>query len=390
MYQLRHSGHRSTALPLQPALRLPPGAQDLHLACTGAHAKTQAYLSSPRCVNQLHQALASGVQTTSVVLLPYVVPTCLPVTSLLYILPTRIVYPSYSFSYASLPAPCRKPVASALLNQLAPYPLWLYRTASRFAHFTEQIYHYLLSYNTNLQRSSSTKCSTVCVSASSRKSSTLLNREHFTCILNTSVIMVQAFRYLHPPQASCLAHNAGQRLVQPSRYRHEASLLQTLLLLLVTSVPPTSRTPDQCGHPPPVGCAGGIGCRHCPARQDRGHHRRRQRDRRPRQPHPHRMVRQRRRRLHKKLSAGENRRPFRCLGEPARRDREGRHRRIRRGRARRRRDSLALQVRRARPPRPARVRSTAGKGKRRPQPGVHGGITGARRDRVTLSGQSHG
>ena len=81
------------------------------------------------------KALAAGQQTTSTIVLPDVVVQGRPAASILDVLPTRLVPPSYSFLQQSVVS------VVAQENRLRVV-----------AHISEQIDHYLLSDAVNLER----------------------------------------------------------------------------------------------------------------------------------------------------------------------------------------------------------------------------------------------
>jgi HK97 family phage major capsid protein len=124
-----------------------------HLALTGVHAKTTAEKIIEKMPRDAMgaKALASGVQTTSVVMLPEVIATGRPAVSVLDVLPTRIVPPTYTFlrqnsrSFAAAPtaAGASKPVSDVgvvgVQNRLRVV-----------ATVSSAIDHYLLSDNVNL------------------------------------------------------------------------------------------------------------------------------------------------------------------------------------------------------------------------------------------------
>jgi len=102
--------------PSQPAGRL---------ASTGKHAKALADKTIKAIPLDATgtKALASGQQTTSTIVLREVVPTGRPAVSVLDVLRTRLVSPSYSFLRQSVRTFAAGPVAEGGTKGPARYPL---------------------------------------------------------------------------------------------------------------------------------------------------------------------------------------------------------------------------------------------------------------------------
>jgi HK97 family phage major capsid protein len=173
------------------------GSGQKHVALTGVHAKSLA----SRIIDKMPRdamgtkALASGVQTTSIVMLPDVVPSGRPPTSVLDLLPARIVEPSYSFLRQASRNLAAAPVASGGTKPTSTISVVGVQNRLRVvAHISEQIDHYLLSDNDNLARWVSDE---MVWGLRTSVENEVLNGdgtgEHFTGILNTSGILSQAF-----------------------------------------------------------------------------------------------------------------------------------------------------------------------------------------------------
>lgn len=168
-----------------------------HLAMTGKHANALAQkiiAEMPREVGGT-KALATGVQTTSTILLPDVVPTGRPAVSVLDVLPLRIVPPSYSFLLQTARNLQASPVAAGGTKPTSPVGVGSVDNRLRVvAHISEPIDHYLLGDNVNLERFVTDEL----VFGLRRAVETEVlsgdgTGEHFTGILNTSGLVVQAF-----------------------------------------------------------------------------------------------------------------------------------------------------------------------------------------------------
>jgi HK97 family phage major capsid protein len=141
------------------------------------------------------KALASGVQTTSIVMLPDVVPSGRPATSVLDLLPARVVEPSYRFLRQSARNLAAAPVAAGDTKPISVISVVGVQNRLRtVAHISEQINHYLLSDNDNLARWVGDE---MLWGLRTSVENEVLNGdgvgEHFTGILNTSGILSQSF-----------------------------------------------------------------------------------------------------------------------------------------------------------------------------------------------------
>jgi HK97 family phage major capsid protein/HK97 family phage prohead protease len=175
----------------------PPPAAAGHLAFTGKHAKAMAgriIAAMPKDQTGT-KALASGQQTTSTIVLPEVVPTGRPAVSVLDVLPTRLVPPSYSFIRQSVRALAAAPVAEGGTKPTSVVSILAVENRLRVvAHVSEQIPHYLLSDNVNLERFVEDE---LVYGLRKAVETEVLSGdgtgEHFTGILSTSGIVTQAF-----------------------------------------------------------------------------------------------------------------------------------------------------------------------------------------------------
>ncbi len=131
------------------------GGKTAHLALTGEHASRLAdrlVKSMPRD-SMGTKALASGQQTVSTILLPEVVPQGRPALSVLDVLPLRIVTPSYAFLRQSVRTLNAAPVAPGGTKPTSTVSVQSVENRLRVvAHISEQIQHYMLSDNVNLER----------------------------------------------------------------------------------------------------------------------------------------------------------------------------------------------------------------------------------------------
>jgi HK97 family phage major capsid protein/HK97 family phage prohead protease len=132
-----------------------PPATTGHLAFSGKHAKALA----GRIIKAMPKdqtgtkALAAGQQTTSVVMLPEVVPIGRPAVSVLDVLPSRITPPSYTFFRQSVRTLLAAPVAEGGTKPTSTVSgVGVENRLRTVAHVSEQINHYLLSDNVNLER----------------------------------------------------------------------------------------------------------------------------------------------------------------------------------------------------------------------------------------------
>jgi HK97 family phage major capsid protein len=170
----------------------PPGG---HLALTGPSAKTmdgRIIAAMPKDQSG-QKALGAGQQTTSTIVLPEVVPTGRPAVSVLDVLPTRVVPPSYSFLRQSVRTLAAAPVAEAGTKPTSTVSVVAVENRLRVvAHISEPIPHYLLSDAVNLERFVEDEL----VFGLRRAVETEVlagdgTGEHFTGILSTSGIVTQ-------------------------------------------------------------------------------------------------------------------------------------------------------------------------------------------------------
>lgn len=166
-----------------------------HLAMTGKHAKSFAAAIVKAMPHDGTKALASGQQTTSTIVLPDVVPTGRPAVSLLDVLPTRQVAPSYTFLRQSVRTNNAAPVAVGGLKPTSVVSVQSIENRLRVvAHLSEPVDHFLLGDNANLERFVEDEL----VFGLRRALEAEITSgdgtgEHFTGILNTSGIVSQAF-----------------------------------------------------------------------------------------------------------------------------------------------------------------------------------------------------
>ena len=169
-----------------------------HLAFTGASAKTMArniIAALPRNPSS-GKALAAGQQVTSTIVLPEVVPIGRPAQSILDVLPSRIVPPSYSFLRQSVRTfPTTGPTPEGATKPTATVGVAAVENRLRVCAFiSEQINHYLLTDAVNLERfvvddliyglRRSIEAEVISGDGTG---------EHFLGILNTSGIVAQPF-----------------------------------------------------------------------------------------------------------------------------------------------------------------------------------------------------
>jgi len=128
-----------------------PGSQPIeggHLALTGKHAKAMAQkmvAAMPRDASGT-KALAAGQQTTSTIVQPDVAVAGRPVTSILDLLPMRVVSPSYSFIRQSARSLAFAPVAAGSEKPTSVVSVVAVENRLRVcASVTEQIDQYLLN-----------------------------------------------------------------------------------------------------------------------------------------------------------------------------------------------------------------------------------------------------
>lgn len=166
-----------------------------HLAMTGKHAKSFAAAIVKAMPHDGTKALASGQQTTSTIVLPDVLPTGRPAVSLLDVLPTRQVAPSYAFLRQSVRTNNAAPVAVGGLKPTSVVSVQSIENRLRVvAHLSEPVDHFLLGDNANLERFVEDEL----VFGLRRALEAEITSgdgtgEHFTGILNTSGIVSQAF-----------------------------------------------------------------------------------------------------------------------------------------------------------------------------------------------------
>ena len=122
---------------------------------TGRHAKTTArkvIAAMPRDPSGT-KALASGQQTTSTIMLPEVQELGRPPQSILDVLPARQVAPNYSFLQQVTRTNNAAPVAEGGTKPTSAYSVQTVEAALRvIAHVSEEVPHYTLSDNSNLER----------------------------------------------------------------------------------------------------------------------------------------------------------------------------------------------------------------------------------------------
>ncbi|MCW2591768.1 MAG: phage prohead protease, family [Mycobacterium sp.] len=173
----------------------PDAPTDGHLAFTGKHAKALAGRMVKAMPHSGTKALASGQQTTSTVVLPDVIETGRPAQSVLDVLPSRTVNPSYSFLRQSVRTNNAAPVPRARPSRPPSSASSPFENRLRVvAHLSEQIPHYLLSDNVALEKFVADEL--VWGLRRAVENEVIAGDgtgEHFTGILNTSGILVQAF-----------------------------------------------------------------------------------------------------------------------------------------------------------------------------------------------------
>ncbi|MBV5244340.1 HK97 family phage prohead protease [Mycolicibacterium sp. PAM1] len=171
-----------------------------HLALTGKHAKAMAQRvikAMPRGPGGT-KAFAAGVQTTSTIVLPDVVQTGRPAVSVLDVLPTRVVPPSYSFLRQSarnnnasvVPVGGTKPTTD-------PQVVGVENRLRVVAHVSTGLDHYLLSDAPNLERfvqdemlyGLRVKLEQQILAGAGED----ISDDDMTGVLNTSGVVVQAF-----------------------------------------------------------------------------------------------------------------------------------------------------------------------------------------------------
>lgn len=174
------------------------GEQDSgHLALTGKHAKAMAQrviTAMPRDASGT-KALAAGQQTTSTILLDGIVETGRPAVSILDVLHSRRVPPSYSFLRQSARTLNAAPVAAGGTKPTSTVSVVAVENRLRVvAHVSEAIDQYLLGDNSNLERFVADELVyglRLAVEAQVLAGSG--SGENMTGILNTSGLVLQAF-----------------------------------------------------------------------------------------------------------------------------------------------------------------------------------------------------
>lgn len=130
-------------------------AEGGHLAMSGRHAKALAakMIAALPTDPMSRKALAAGQQTTSTIVLPDVVAEGRPALSLLDVLPTRIVAPSYSFLRQSVRTNNAAPVAELTEKPTSVVSVVSVENRLRvLAHVSEQISVQIVGDNVNLER----------------------------------------------------------------------------------------------------------------------------------------------------------------------------------------------------------------------------------------------
>lgn len=190
--------HTNVMASLDEMAREASGEQSAgHLALTGKHAKAMAQrviAAMPRDASGT-KALAAGQQTTSTILLDGIVETGRPAVSVLDMLHTRRVDPSYSFLRQSVRNLQAGPVAAGATKPTSTVSVVAVENRLRVvAHVSEAIDHYLLGDNANLERFVADE---LVYGLRRAVESQILTGdgtgENMTGILNTSGIVLQAF-----------------------------------------------------------------------------------------------------------------------------------------------------------------------------------------------------
>jgi HK97 family phage major capsid protein len=166
-----------------------------HLALTGTHAKALAGRMVRAMPRNGTKALASGQQTTSTIMATEIVATGRPAQSLLDVLPARLVAPSYSFLRQSARTNNAAPVAEGGTKPTSVVSVTEVENRLRVvAHLSEQIPHYLLGDNDQLEKF--VRDELIWGLRKAVENEVIAGDgtgEHFTGILNTSGVLVQAF-----------------------------------------------------------------------------------------------------------------------------------------------------------------------------------------------------
>ena len=127
-----------------------------HIALTGPHMRTMAekiIAASMRDQFGQKTLVTGGTSVVSQILLPEVIATGRPAQSVLDVLPSRIVPPSYSFIRQSSRALAAAPVAAYAAKPVSDVGVGGVQNRLRvIATISSAIDHYLLSDNTNLER----------------------------------------------------------------------------------------------------------------------------------------------------------------------------------------------------------------------------------------------
>ncbi|WP_301149000.1 HK97 family phage prohead protease [Mycobacterium simiae] len=169
--------------------------ESLRVALSGSGAKSLAVRVAKASRVEGSKALASGVQTVSQILAPDVVPTGRPLISLLDVLPTRIVTASYSYLRQSVRNLAAAPVPVGGVKPTSVVSVTAVPNRLRVvAHISEAIDEYLLADNDSLARFVQDE---LLYGIRSALQAEIIagdgTGEHFTGLLNTSGIVVQAF-----------------------------------------------------------------------------------------------------------------------------------------------------------------------------------------------------
>ncbi len=175
----------------------PPPAATGHLAFTGVHAKALAgriITAMPKDATGT-KALASGQQTTSVIMAPQVQEIGRPAQSVLDLLPARVTAPSYSFLRQTVRTMLAAPVAEGGTKPTSIVSVIAVQNRLRVvAHISEPIAHYVVDDADQLRRfieddmiwGLRKAVETEVLSGDG-------TGEHFTGILNTSGIVAPSF-----------------------------------------------------------------------------------------------------------------------------------------------------------------------------------------------------
>ncbi|MET0996343.1 MAG: phage major capsid protein, partial [Mycobacterium sp.] len=169
-----------------------------HIAMTGAHARDLAARiidTIPRTASGQKALVTGGTATTSTILLPEVIATGRPAQSVLDVLPARIVTPLYSFLRQSSRALAAAPVPAGTAKPVSDVGVVGVQNRLRVvATVSSALDHYLLEDNANLMAFVTDELVyAVRVAVEAEVLSGDGTGEHFTGVLNTSGIILQAF-----------------------------------------------------------------------------------------------------------------------------------------------------------------------------------------------------